>query len=60
MTLEMLKEVNVTTENIQFKGKCIIHWHLYVVQCVNHYSSRLGEMYPKQIGIFQKISNNSS
>lgn len=32
MTLKMLKEVNVTTENIQSKGKCVIHWNLYVVQ----------------------------
>ena len=60
MTLKMLNEVNVTTENIQSKGKCVTHRPWYVVQWVNYYSNRLGEMCPKQIGHFQKSSNTSS
>lgn len=56
----MFKEVNFTTENIQSKGKHVIRRHLYVIQSVNYYSNRLGEMCPKQIGLFQKPSNSSS
>lgn len=40
MTLKTLKEVNVTTENIQSKGKCVLHRRLYVVQRINYYSNR--------------------
>lgn len=60
MTLKMVKEVNVTSENIQSKGKCVTHWHLYVVQWVNYYSNRFGERCPKRIGLFEKSSNNFS